>query len=171
MQRSGARRPKHRETEEIRESKKATAAAALLSELNPKPKEVAFAEETAEILRLRARGYSYLEISKITGQTVPACKQRVGTVLKEIIEEPREAVRRLELYRLERAIRVCWEQIEDHGDMAQLNTFLKLQERKAKLLGLDAPKEVLLTPNGLPSLPTSSEELALLEADLNKAEG
>ena len=64
--------------------------------------------------------------------------QRVQAALREIIREPAEAVLKMELERLDVLLSGLWEQAAD-GDLQALDRALKIQDRRAKYLGLDAP--------------------------------
>ncbi len=96
----------------------------------------------AECLRLRAKGYSYREIAEETGLTSKstACLY-VREALDEIREQNSESamqLRQLELERLDMRDRKLWD-----GDAALTpdvnNSLLRNSERRARLVGLDAP--------------------------------
>jgi hypothetical protein len=58
--------------------------------------------------------------------------------IKEIVREPAEEVLRIELARLDEMHAGCWEAARS-GDVQALDRALKIQDRRAKYLGLDAP--------------------------------
>ena len=55
--------------------------------------------------------------------------------------EGTEAVRQLELNRLDQMLFTLYPQILQ-GDQGAINTALRIEERRASLLGLDAPKQI-----------------------------
>ena len=55
--------------------------------------------------------------------------------------ESTEAVRQLELQRLDQMLFPIWPQVLT-GDQGAISTALRIQERRASLLGLDAPKQI-----------------------------
>lgn len=61
--------------------------------------------------------------------------------LRARMQEPAEDVRRMEIERLDRMLNAMWEKI-DEGDEKAITAGLKVMERRARLLGLDAPMKV-----------------------------
>ena len=55
--------------------------------------------------------------------------------------EGTEAVRQLEIQRLDQMLFPIWQQVIS-GDVQAITTALRIQERRANLLGLDAPKQI-----------------------------
>ncbi|WP_413102228.1 helix-turn-helix domain-containing protein [Streptomyces sp. Inha503] len=117
------------------------------------------ATRDAEAARLRARGMTYRTIAAELGMDVHSVHDAVKRALKEIVQEPAEDVRRMELERLdflyEKAIEVLEREhvtvsqgkiiyqgdapLLDDGPVLQaIDRLLRIQERRAKLLGLDA---------------------------------
>jgi hypothetical protein len=123
------------------------------------------AERDAEACRLRARGWSYPRIAAELGfANHSGARLAVARALREIVAEPAEDLRQLELARLDKMWEVCVTVLEsvhyvvsdgrliwvgpkgqerpllDDGPALQVvDRMLKIQERRAKLLGLDAP--------------------------------
>lgn len=95
-----------------------------------------------------------------------AAWKSVHAALAEIVAEPAEAVRKLELERLDQQ----HERLAIHQELAGAEmaaklgaVMLKVAERRARLLGLDAPVKV----QEVPPAKLSDEELASeLEAEL-----
>lgn len=71
--------------------------------------------------------------------------QRVQAALREIIREPAEAVLKMELERLDVMLLGLWKQAAG-GDLQALDRALKIQDRRAKYLGLDAPTKTQEVP-------------------------
>lgn len=136
----------------------------------------------AEIARLRSRSWTYRKIAEHLGMSVSAVYEAVQRTYAEVITEPAEQMRKLELDRLdamaEEVIKVLerrhvtvsngkivrqfagyelhedgtlkvddegkpipkFEDLEDDAPvLAAVDRLLKIQERRAKLLGLDIP--------------------------------
>ncbi|MFF4479461.1 hypothetical protein ACFY1A_20915 [Streptomyces sp. NPDC001520] len=117
------------------------------------------AARDAEAARLRARGMTYRAIAAELEMDVHSVHDAVKRALKEIVQEPAEDVRRMELERLdvlyEAAARVLEREhvtvsqgkiiyqgpdpLLDDGPVLQaIDRLLRIQERRSKLLGLDA---------------------------------
>ena len=97
-------------------------------------------------LDMRSRGYSYTDIAKALGVSRSTAHKYVTTELDKIREETRasaEQVRGLELSRLDRLWRRAEELLDsDDDDGAKaIGAALRIMERRARLLGLDAQVE------------------------------
>lgn len=96
-------------------------------------------EHQRRALELRLTGMSHRAIAEALGVSDhTTIGKRVNTALKEITREPAEAVRNMELERLDRMLVAIWDKVSD-GDVQALDRALKIQDRRAKYLGLDAP--------------------------------
>jgi hypothetical protein len=82
-----------------------------------------------------------------------------------------EDVKQMQLARLDKMLTAIWKQVTS-GNLQSIDRALKLEERRARLLGLDAPAKADLTsdgkviefvikpasiPDGLPPDPTESK--------------
>jgi len=95
-------------------------------------------ERQVQALELRRKGNTYLQIAKALGiVTSTACKL-VREALVTTIQEPADAVRTLELQRLDFLTKKLEARISSGEDKA-INTLLKVMDHRAKLLGLYAP--------------------------------
>jgi len=106
------------------------------------------AEHRDACLRLRARGYTYKEIGEELGFTRQNAHLHVKAALKELnedIAEQAEEVRRVEDERLAMALKVAIKIMEDGFEedvqLKAIAQVVKLSDRRAKLWGLDAPKQ------------------------------
>jgi hypothetical protein len=91
---------------------------------------------------LRIRGLTFAQIGEACGVSMSAAYQAVTRYLEEtraISREGAEEIRRLELDRLDRILATIGP-LAEGGDLAAVDRVLRLQERRAHLLGLDAPK-------------------------------
>jgi hypothetical protein len=107
----------------------------------------------AEAARLRASGYSWREIGDKMGCAYGAARQRALAYLSDYAAERKAGVeefRRIQLRRLDmltqRAMVIVHADDETTPNkLRAMDTLVKLEERRAKLLGLDAPAKTVLT--------------------------
>lgn len=112
-------------------------------------------EHQQRALELRLTGMSTRAIAEALGVSDHSTIQkRISSALKEIIREPAEAVIKMELERLDVVLRGLW-MAAASGDLAAADRFLRIQDRRAKYLGLDAPTKV----QEIPYSQLSDEEL------------
>lgn len=119
------------------------------------------AQRDAEALELRKRGLSYSEIARALGYANEGgAHKAVQRGLQAIVAEPAQDVRELELARLDVLWKRALKALERHhvtvsngrvvylGDtpieddtqaLQAIDRLLKIQERRARLIGLDAP--------------------------------
>lgn len=113
-------------------------------------------ERAAQAIQLRMEGLTFAKIADEAGYKSPqAAHDAVKRALDATIREPASELIKLELERLD----VLW-QIQylnaQSGDVQALNACMKLMERRARLLGLDAPEKRELTgKDGSELIPTS----------------
>lgn len=122
------------------------------------------AERDAEACRLRTRGLSYRQIAKQLGYyDHGGARLAVERALAETVIEPAAEVRQLELAKLDnmeqavlavlerehvtvsngKVVRLSQRPVLDDGPVLQaVDRLLKIAERRAKLLGVDAPKRL-----------------------------
>ena len=99
-------------------------------------------EKEAEALRLVKAGYRLPEIAQRLGYSGRQGAHRLITkALQSLVEQPREEVRQIAVARLDHMLTRIVEQIEA-GDLKAIQVALKIEERRARLLGLDAPVSV-----------------------------
>jgi len=107
-------------------------------------------ERRAHALELRKRGMSYRQIGQELGVSRNTAHKYVTAELDELRAETRasaEQLRDLELERLDQYLARLQPKIED-GDEKAIATALRVQERRAKLTGLDAPQRTEVTIGG-----------------------
>ena len=113
------------------------------------PEFVNQAEKQRAALDLVKQGYNLPQIAQKLGY---AGKQGAGELikaaLKQLVVVPAEEVRQIQLARLDHWLTKLEKKI-DKGDIKAIQTALKIEERRARLQGLDAPVKVA-DPNGRP---------------------
>lgn len=145
------------------------------------------AERDADACKLRNLGHSYDEIAAQLGfANRSAAYKAVERAMRLTVQEPAAAQRTLQLARLDLLFREAWavlkaehvainngrvimnpanpeEPLRDHGPvLAAIDRLLKIEERRAKLLGLDAPvRAELITVDAIEA------EVARLAAELD----
>lgn len=98
-------------------------------------------ERRADALAMRRNGATYRQIAKALGISVEvafADVQAELNALRTLTAEDAEAVRELELRRLDDYVYALSRRTAQ-GDPQAIATMLRVQERRAKYLGLDAP--------------------------------
>lgn len=118
------------------------------------PATVAAVTWREQAVELRTRGHTYAQIAKACGVSIQSAYKAVVAYLEEtraVSREHAEEIRRLELDRLDRMLAAFGPRAED-GDAAAADRVLRIQERRAKLLGLDAPAETRTTHDAAPDV-------------------
>jgi hypothetical protein len=100
-------------------------------------------------LALRLAGATYVEIMEALGLSTPDIARRAveNSLANQVTTEDREHLRREESARLERLLRGVWLKATDaaHPEhLAAVKVALSITDRRARLLGLDAPQEVTI---------------------------
>lgn len=97
------------------------------------------AERQKQAMQLRLAGASYDDIAARLGFAGRGGAWRaVMSALKQTLQEPADELRKMELERLDRLLLGVWGQAAK-GNQGAIDRALKIMERRAKLLGLDAP--------------------------------
>lgn len=114
--------------------------------------EVAKAQQIAKAIEFRSEGMTYAEIGELMEISGGQAAALIKAGLQQIVREPAEELRTLEALRLEKMWRIAWpkSQVEHfRGPFGAMDTqgewfdrCIKLMERRARLLGLDAAQEI-----------------------------
>lgn len=97
-------------------------------------------ERQRDALELRKSGLSYDAIATRLGYAhASGAHKAVTLALKRTIQEPADELRRVEVERLDAALSAIWKKVLS-GDTWAIDRMLKIMERRAALLGLDAPQ-------------------------------
>ncbi|MBP8128480.1 MAG: helix-turn-helix domain-containing protein [Candidatus Hydrogenedentes bacterium] len=146
------------------------------------PTRVTAAARRAEALRLRAAGKPYREIARVLGIGEASAWKLVKREFDRLNAATRETahqVRQLELDRLDALHEALWPSAKS-GNTQAIFAALRIMERRAKLLGLDAPTKLglegangeittediivlALSPKGYGAVPGSLSPEAYLE--------
>jgi hypothetical protein len=146
------------------------------------------AELDAQACKMRASGATYAEIAAALDLCdVTAAWRAVGRALAATVAEPAAEVRQLELARLDEATAAAFAVLrkdhlahshgkvitldgkpvlDDGPKLAAIDRIVKISERRAKLLGLDAPTQVQVITVDL-----IDAEIARLAAELGLSAG
>lgn len=96
-------------------------------------------------LELRKAGVSYQAIADQLGfRSRGSAHNAVMAVLRKTLQEPADEVRQLELERLDALLMGMYPQARK-GNQGAVDRCLRIMERRAKLLGLDAPTKAELS--------------------------
>lgn len=115
---------------------------------NPQRIESAFRQALA--MRLRVKGYDYTVIAKKLGlggeNPSQLAHQLVMAGVRAVRQESAEQMRDVEITRLDALQAIAWKAVEKaskRGDVKSVstavNSIVRLSDRRAKLMGLDAP--------------------------------
>jgi hypothetical protein len=102
---------------------------------------LAVRERQRQALELRLAGDTYQSIADTLACSKHRAHSLVQAALDAVVQEPAEKVRLMELERLDRLYAAASPSAE-RGDPVMIAACLRIQERRARLLGLDAPEPV-----------------------------
>ena len=95
-------------------------------------------------LDLRLAGATYRQLGEMLGVHYSTAWDDVQIMLAEYGREPAEAIRNAEVARLDRLLMAHWPKAVQ-GDAKATATVLSIMDRRARLLGLDAPQQLDIT--------------------------
>lgn len=102
-------------------------------------RKLAILERQLEALRLRAAGHSYDQIAEQLGYASRCgAYKAVRSVMNKMRQEGAEEARALELERLDQLLEGVWGKAIK-GQEKAISAVLRISERRARLMGLDAP--------------------------------
>lgn len=110
-------------------------------EARTSPRRVESRAKAIQALELRKAGATYETIATRLSVTKAAAFKMVTTLLAETAAQPAAEVRELEIHRLDAMILGLW-RAATAGDVSAIDRVLKIMDRRAAYLGLDAPKQV-----------------------------
>jgi hypothetical protein len=104
------------------------------------PDRIAIAQREGAALELRKAGRTYDEIARMLDYSERSgAAKAVRRALAATVQEPADELRRLEVERLDSLLAAMWPLAMD-GKLGAVDRVLSLMDRRAKLLGLDAPQ-------------------------------
>lgn len=112
------------------------------------------------ILQKHLKGKSLRQIEAEMGISLATVQRYKERALQAIVLPTVDAARKEEVDRLDTIITVLWPKVEQ-GDKEAIASYMKVAERKAKLLGLDKPVQVEATVTEL--TPAEAELRRLLD--------
>jgi uncharacterized protein YegP (UPF0339 family) len=109
------------------------------------PRRISAAQRQAQALQLRVSGATLEAIAKALGYSHHSGAQKaVQSALKKMLQEPAEELRKLESLRLDTATLAISQQVRA-GNFGAVDRWVRLSERRSKLLGLDKPIKIAPT--------------------------
>jgi hypothetical protein len=124
--------------------KKSKRSAAQKGNGKTRPKALELTEKQRRALELRKAGVTLARIAQELGyKDASGAYRAICTALDRTLREPADAVRDLELERLDKMLFSLELRLID-GDVQAIDRALKIMDRRAKYLGLDAPQGVAL---------------------------
>jgi hypothetical protein len=107
--------------------------------MSNRDRQIAAHARQLQALELRLAGVTYEQIAGQLGYASRSgAHKAVGAALKATLREPADELRELAAERLDRATTAIWRRVQD-GDGHAIDVLLRIEARRAKLLGLDAP--------------------------------
>jgi len=120
------------------------------------------AERRRLALELRKAGISYRDIADAVRKQLGLARYSYVTAYRDVMQElyalqaacgeEAEKVREIELHRLDELTRLLWERVQAK-ELLAIDRYLRVMERRARLLGLDAPASMDVTSDGKPLQP------------------
>jgi len=99
-------------------------------------------EREAQVVKLRAQGMTWEQIAEAVGYAAPAVAQRAYVrANNRILVDDIKELRQIGQDRLDTALQAIWPDVLA-GDIPAINTLIRLEERRAKLYGLDMPTKI-----------------------------
>ncbi|MGW1063337.1 hypothetical protein ACWD4F_02270 [Streptomyces aureus] len=116
------------------------------------PNTATVAEQAAECFRLRRAGMSIDRIARSTGLSHGTVCNRISRAVTDLVQPEAEAYRTLQEGRLDDGLRQVYRVLADPAADADtrlraVDRMVRLEERRSKLLGLDAPESLVITEN------------------------
>lgn len=126
-----------------------------------------------QVLEYRRGGLTFDEIAQRVGYADPSGAHRAfKRALLRTLQQPADEMREVELDRLDRLQAAVWGSASK-GDVKAVDSVLKIMDRRARLLGLDAPTrhQVETTVHDGQSIDAEVERLRLILANHSSEPG
>lgn len=131
---------------------------------------IALVERRVKALELRKSGLTFEQIGDACNTSRSTAHEDVVIAMRETIQEPADEVRRIELERLDVMLAALWPKATTTGDRQQARAVeqcLSIMDRRARLLGLDAPTRRVVD---LVTHDAFAQAMAELEAEIAELE-
>lgn len=122
------------------------------------PNSAELADRRERVYAMRLTGKSLGFIAQAEGVSKTTVFNDIEAVIKAKTEVPAQQVREMELDRLDLLLDKLMPRVEQ-GDVQAIQTALKVMDRRAKFLGLDAPTKVDTTVHQVDPMDTALGEL------------
>ena len=106
----------------------------------PKRSKVAIRMRRIKALEMHLEGHKYRDIAKELGISVGLVSRDIKIIIDEYAEKPVSEYRNKHIARLEYLAKVWWEKALK--DEKAVTAFIKIQERLARLLGMDSAEKL-----------------------------
>ena len=138
----------------------------------PEPEQI---DRELKVLELRRMGYTWQKIADSVGYADhTGAYAAYKRAMKRTLQQPADELRSQEIDRIDNLQLILWDQAVT-GDVKAIMAIIKLMERRAKLLGLDAPVRIeqeVTTWTGEDSIDRAVRDLAaLLERNTSDSTG
>lgn len=129
------------------------------------------AQRAAKALELRTQGWTLRQIATTLDISISTTQDDIARALRETVQQPADELRQVELEKLDRLERAANEvlarsydlyanngkntgEIDPRPKLGAIDRLVRIAERRARLLGLDAPQQVehlpiQITVNGI----------------------
>lgn len=118
------------------------------------------AQRRKKILAMRLAGATLAEIGEAVGLDKSTVSHDINTALADIPRAEANQLRQQEVHRLDRLQRAVWTSALS-GDLPAMDRVIRIIDRRAKLLGLDAPQQVEISAGNVDLDATVSKLLAV----------
>lgn len=128
-------------------------------------------QRSVEALKLRLSGLTFRDIAESLEMSVGAVHEAIDRRMEHMADEPAAELLKLERVRLDRLLEAAWPGAMN-GDPKRIDSVLRIMERRAKLLGLDAAFVVehrpAVKPGSLEELEQRRDMAMVAIAELNQ---
>lgn len=128
------------------------------------PSRIKAAENQALALRFRKAGYTYDDIAKRVGYASAAgAEKAVKAALHKMIKDDAKDVLTMELARLDDLLKGVYT-LAEIGNQGAIDRVLRIMERRASYLGIDAPTKIVIE-GGVPIELINNAIRAMLDSE------
>ena len=130
-------------------------------------KSITAAQRQAYAMELRLSGASLEEIRDVLGyRGASGVHRAIKAGLDRMLQEPADELRKLEVRRLDKMLKGIWADAVS-GKEFKIDRALKIMDRRAKLLGLDAPTKIEQAGNYVVKIIEDEDDTASGSTDID----